>query len=368
MVEDSSIIEDLKKLTSLYGVSGYEDKVISYIKDKLKPLNNLTIDSLGNIFVHVKKAKNSKEANNKRLLIFAHMDEVGFVVRKIESNGFIRLERVGGIPEKSLLGQKIVIETEAKQFYGVIGTKSHHLTKDDEKYRVLTINELYADFGFKSDKDVYDNGITIGTPVNYSRQFFNNDSIIFSNTIDNRIGCLTLLKLIDEVKDLELNMDLFVLFSVQEEFNLRGILPAIREINPDIAISIDITVATDTPDLRNIADIFLGFGPTISKYSFHGRGTLGGLIPNPKLINYIKKIAIENDIPLQETALIGILTDSSFAQLENNGILMVDMGIPCRYTHAPLEVIDIKDLKLLIKLLKEIILKISIDNPCFTRG
>ncbi|MBB6454591.1 putative aminopeptidase FrvX [Salirhabdus euzebyi] len=343
--------DKLQHLTSIVGLAGHEDKVINYVKNSI-PNHDVKVDNLGNVTV---KLNTSKDEDPLRVMVFAHMDELGLIVKRIEENGFLRVERLGGIPEKSLAGQSLVIDTGEKQWQGIIGTKSHHITPENEKYSVKRVNDIYADFGFRSKKEVMDAGIRIGTPVAYSRQFFSNDSIVFSNAIDNRVGCLALLELIERLEGQHLPCELYIVFSVQEEFNLRGVLPAVRDIKPHVGITIDLTLATDTPDLEGVADIQFGAGPSIATYTFHGRGTLGGLIPNPKLVNHVRLVASENEIPLQDAAFIGMLTDASFAQLENDGIAFVDLGYPARYTHAPVESVDLHDVEKLIQLTEKLV-------------
>lgn len=353
MNDFSALLSNLKELTSLIAQSGYEEPVINYIVEKITPfVKEIKVDNLGNVIARVNEID---EPDPFKVMVFAHMDELGFVVKKIEDNGFLRLERLGGIPEKSMAGQSIVIKTDKGVIHGVIGTKSHHVTKAEEKYRVLPVSEVYADFGFRSKEEAIEAGIYAGTPVSYARQFFNNGSIVFSNSIDNRAGCLTLMELIERMEGKELPSEVYIVFSVQEEFNLRGILPAVRKVDPDIAIAIDLIVAADTPDLMNTSDIELGKGPCINKFSFHGRGTLGGLIPNPKLVKHVLSVAKENNIPIQHGVFMGGLTDASFSQLENDGIPMIDLAFPARYSHAPIEAVDLKDIYQLIILLEKLV-------------
>lgn len=354
MHDFTALRNKLQVLTSLIAQSGYEDEVIQYIYKKTFPLvKEIKVDNLGNVIAQVNEVK---EKEPFKVMLFAHMDELGFVIKKIENNGFIRLERLGGIPEKSIAGQSIVIKKDSDIIHGVIGTKAHHLTTNpEEKYRVLPISEIYADFGFRSSKEALEMGIYPGTPVAYARQFFHNGSIVFSNTIDNRAGCLVLMELMERLKEKKWPAEIYIVFSVQEEFNLRGILPAVREVKPDLAIAVDLIVASDTPDLEGTSDIQLGKGPCINKFSFHGRGTLGGLIPNPKLVKHVLAVAQDNSIPVQHGVFMGGLTDASFSQLENNGIPMIDLAFPVRYSHAPIEVIDLQDLYQMIKLLEKLL-------------
>jgi len=351
--------KNLQHLTNTIAQSGYEDKIISVINDMIAPYAyKKEVDNMGNIIINI--FPENHESKN-RIMLFAHMDEIGFIIKKIEEDGFLRLERLGGISEKTMAGQSIIIETQENIYQGVIGTKSHHLTKKEEKYKVLPIDEVYADFGFDSKESVLNSGIRVGDPVANCRQFFSNDNIIFSNTIDNRIGCLALIEIIEKIqKNKDHFPEIHVVFSVQEEFNLRGILPAVRKINPDIAIALDIAVSHDTPDLIKQGNIKLGNGPVVNKFSFHGRGTLGGLIPNPKLVDHVLNVAGNNNINVQQNVFMGGLTDASFSQLENEGIPMIELGIPTRYSHAPIEAMDLNDYFDLLKLLEEIL--ISFDN------
>ncbi len=355
----------LKELTSLIALSGYEDSVIRYITRELAPVaEEITVDPLGNLIVRMNE---SKDVSPYRVMVFAHMDELGLIVKKIEDQGFLRLERLGGIPEKSLAGQSVVIEIGESRWQGVIGTKSHHVMKMEEKYNVLPVQDIYADFGFHSKAEVLAAGIEVGTPVAYARQFFSNQTVVFSNSLDNRVGCLALMELAERIKAQELACELYIVFSVQEEFNLRGVLPAVRKVNPHMAITVDLTIAADTPDLQGSSDIRLGGGPSLAMYTFHGRGTLGGLIPNPKLVAHVSQVAKEHNIPLQRAVFMGGLTDASFSQLENEGIPMIDLGYPARYTHAPLEAVDLRDIEMLIQLIEKTILTMD-HNVDYSRG
>lgn len=353
--DERKFLTELKELTSLVALSGYEDPVITYIAEKMEPLvEDLEVDTLGNVVVQVNRVK---DKDPYRVLFFAHMDELGFVVKKVEEDGFLRLERLGGIPEKSMAGQTLLIRSENELLPGVVGTRSHHLTGSEDKYRVLPVKEAYADFGFRSKKEAAEAGVYPGTPVGYARQFFNNGSMIFGNALDNRAGCLVLMELIRKIKKSyqDLPVEVHVVFSVQEEFNLRGILPAVRNINPDLAVAIDLIASGDTPELQGSSDISLGGGPCVNRFSFHGRGTLGGLIPNPKLVEHVLDVARDNEIPVQYGVFMGGLTDASFSQLENDGIPMIDLAFPARYTHAPVEAADLNDIFQLILLLEKLL-------------
>jgi len=352
------LVNLLKELTSLVGPSGYEYFVASFLKDHMsQKCKRVWRDPLGNVICQLNEL-----GNKPRVAVFAHMDELGFIVRKIEDNGFLRVERLGGIPEKAIASTRVIVLTEDdKKIEGVIGVKSHHLTKIEERRVVTSVQDIYIDVGAETKEEVMKMGIKVGNPVVYGRQFFKIGNRIFSNSLDNRGGCAIILKALEDIDISKLKAEIYFIGSVQEEFSLRGVLPAIRSVKPDIAICLDIAIACDTPDLEAHTDVKLGGGPTINMYTFHGRGTLAGLIPSKELVKKIFEIANEERINLQRNVFFGGLTDSSFAQLELSGIPSIDLGFPARYTHSPLEVCDIRDLEALEKLLISILYRIDED-------
>ena len=332
----------LHDLCLISGLSGYEDEVRKYLSSQLdtNKLEN-TSDVLGNLICTL-----PGNDNLPSVMLFAHMDQLGFVIKKIEDNGFIRIERLGGVPEKALTSQEMVIVNNKGQYINaVIGNKSHHATTIDEKYKVSLVKDLFLDAGFSNKKEVLENGINIGSPITYLPSFNDIGSNCVAGTaIDDRAVCAVILNIAKRLLDEKNRPTVHIVFSVQEEFNLRGVLPVAQNLKPDIAIQIDLMLSSDTPDMINQGDIFLGKGPCMSLYSFHGRGTLNGLIPHPSLVNLFEENAKKNNINLQRSATSGILTDSSYVQLVDKGIACIDLGFPMRYSHSSKEVCDLRDL------------------------
>ena len=355
---DRNLLQNLiKDLCLIPGLSGYEDGVRKYLENKLneKKLQNKT-DVLGNLICTLPGNKDLPS-----VMLFAHMDQLGFIVKKIEDNGFLRIERLGGVPEKALASQEVTIQSENGIFFnGIIGNKSHHATLVEEKYKVESYRDIYIDAGFSSKKEVINNNINIGSPITYS-PYFNSIGIncITGTSIDDRAGCAVIFEIAKKLKENINRPTVHVVFSVQEEFNLRGILPVAQELKPDIAIQIDLSLSSDTPDMKQQGDVYLGHGPCMSMYSFHGRGTLNGLIPHPSLVNLFKNTAKKNEINLQRSATVGVLTDSSYVQLVGKGVAAIDMGFPIRYSHASREVSDLRDLIELKNLIFKAILSID---------
>jgi putative aminopeptidase FrvX len=281
------------------------------------------------------------------------------VVRKIEPDGFLRFERVGGVPEKSLPGAQIEVHTEAGQrIPGLVGMTSHHVTPADKKFVVPSRLEMYVDIGCSSRQEVEALGVQVGDGITYKSNFTElaNDRIV-SKTLDNRIGCVLLVKTLEALAARKPRGKVLIVGSVQEEFNVRGVWPAFQAHKPDAAICLDVTIATDTPEIRHLGEVEIGAGPAIGLYEFHGRGTLGGLIPHPKLRKYISSIAAKEKIPLQREVLIGIVTDAAFSQLlGEQGVAMASLAVPIRYTHAPTELCDLKDIEAAITLLSKVAL------------
>jgi putative aminopeptidase FrvX len=195
----------------------------------------------------------------------------------------------------------------------------------------------------------------------YPRVLALHGSRLAGTTVDDRAGCAVLLDLATRRGDWP---TVHLVFSVQEEFNLRGVLPAVRALQPDIALQIDLVLCADTPDMAGRGEVRLGGGPAISLYSFHGRGTLNGLIPHPALVALAEHAAEGEGLPLQRSAHTGALTETSYVQLESvDGIACLDMGFPCRHTHSALVVVDVDDLSALVTLLAGMLARVTPDLP-----
>ena len=337
------------ELMLIPGLSGYEGRVRRRLKAELAALGiDSHTDRLGNLIATLPGAKDTPS-----VMLFAHMDQLGLVVRKIEANGLVRVERLGGVPEKALPSQQVVFCVgEGRDVPGLIANKSHHATTPDEKYRVLPYPELYVDTGFGSAEEVLASGIDIGTPVVYTPKVVDlaHDRLA-GTSVDDRAACAVMVEVARSLRTVRTKPTVHLVFSVLEEFNLRGALTAANALAPDIAIQLDLILATDTPDMTARGDIRLGGGPAMSLYSFHGRGTLNGTIPHPALVSLFEQAAKDSGLPLQRSAHIGALTDSSYVQLVNAGVASIDLGFPCRYTHSSLEVCDVADLADLTTLL-----------------
>jgi putative aminopeptidase FrvX len=349
----SSTLELLQELTQIPALSGYEDRMVAKMRELfLQHTDQVEVDRLGNVIATIEGRE-----TEPCLLIFAHMDELGLVVRKIEDDGFLRFERVGGVPEKSLLGTLVEIHTDAGgRIPGLVGTTSHHVTPPEKKFVVPSRLEMYIDIGCSSREAVEALGVQVGDGITYLENFTKlKSSRVVSKTLDNRIGCLLLVKTLEALAAKRPRGKILIVASVQEEFNVRGVWPVFQAKKPDAAICLDVTIATDTPEIRHLGEVEIGGGPAVGLYEFHGRGTLGGLISHPKLRRYIETVARDEKIALQREVLIGIITDAAFSQLLGEaGVAMASLAVPIRYTHAPAELCDLKDIEAASSLLSAV--------------
>ena len=336
-------------LMAIPGLSGHEGLVRRHLAQELAKMDIVSqSDRMGNLIATLPGDKGAPS-----VMLFAHMDQLGLVVRKIEANGLLRVERVGGVPEKALVSQEVRINVgKGKILSGVIANKSHHATGQDEKYKVRPYADLFIDCGFATAEEVRAAGIAVGAPIVYAPNALElAGGRVVGTSADDRAGCAVILEVARNIRKSAKRPTVHLVFSVQEEFNLRGAVTAAQALSPDIAIQLDLILATDTPDMATRGDVRLGGGPGISLFSFHGRGTLNGTIPHPALVKLFEEAAAANRIPLQRSAHIGALTDSSYVQVTGTGVACIDLGFPTRYTHSSLEMCDLADLEGLTRLL-----------------
>ena len=353
----TSIRDDLEALMLLPGLSGHEERVASAIRARLEAMGRAhRTDRLGNVIATL-----DGDPKAPSVMLFTHMDQLGFITRRITEDGFIQVERMGGVPERALAGQAVLMCVgEGRDVPAIITNKAHHATPPDEKYHVVRAPDLIIDAGFASKAEAEAAGVRIGTPIVYRPHVMAlGEHRVAGTSVDDRAGCAVQLAVAEMLSGQPNRPTVHVVFSVQEEFNLRGAVVAAQAIKPDIAIQIDLMLASDTPDMAERADMHLGGGPGISLYSFHGRGTLNGVIPHPAMVRLMEECADALSMPLQRSAQVGVLTDLSYVQLVGEGVASVDVGFPMRYSHSALECCDVRDLEALAKLLGHAISQIG---------
>ena len=329
----------LKQLTEAAGISGNEkevrDLIISQIKDHV---DLYKIDRIGNIIAY-KKGKSS----HKKLMITAHMDEVGLLVTEIDDMGLIKFMTVGGIDKRILVSKPVLIGKD--KIEGVIGAKPIHLQKKEERTKALGINELYIDIG-ASSKDEAEKLVQVGDYVSFNSDYIEfGEGLVKAKALDNRVGCSLLINLVKEIKDISF----YAVFTVMEEVGLRGAGPAAYEVDPDITLVLEGTLCYDMPKLdSHMVPTYLNKGPAISLID---RTT----VFSHTLRKQIVKIAEANKIPYQyrKTAMGG--NDSGAIHTSRDGSLTTTISVPCRYIHSPASVMSQKDYDNTYSLLKAIL-------------
>ncbi len=356
------MLQTLRDLMLTEALSGHEKKMAVKMKACFAPhADEVVVDRVGNVSATLRGSDPAAPS----LMVFAHMDQLGFVVRKIEENGLIQVDRLGGIPEKVLPALNVSIGTlDGEYLPAVIGVKSHHATATEEKYKVDLVTSLLFDLGAHSRRDVEAAGVHVGCPVCYRPSFTElMNGLVSGVAVDNRGGCAALAGIAEALARKRPRATVHLVASVWEEFNLRGAVFAARRLKPDLAICLDVALAGDTPDLSGRYDVGLSRGPTVTLYNFHGRGTLNGTIAHQGLYRHAVACAKEVDISLQEVASLGLLTDNAYVQMEGGYVGCLDMGFPCRYTHSPVETCDPVDIEKLVRVVAVMAGRLGKDFP-----
>ena len=335
------MLDVLRDLSAVPAPSGHEDRMVAEVVDRLTALGlKPHVDRIGNV-----TAGFGPDAAVD-LLVFAHLDELGLVVRLIEPDGFLRVERLGGVPERVLPGTVVNVSTRRGLVPAVIGLKAHHLTPPEEKYVARPAAELYLDAGFATAGEAQEAGIRVGDPVTYAPGVVDlAGGRVSGKSMDDRVAVTVLLELARRFAANPPPISLQLGFSVQEEFNVRGTLALAARLQPRMAIQLDVAPATDTPDLRDHTPVRLGGGPVLTRLSFHGRGTLGGLVPHPAMLEALVHAAAAAGSKIQYQAIVGLITDAAFLPMATpDGIAAAEVAIPVRYTHSPVETVQLSDL------------------------
>lgn len=349
------MFELLKQLTSLHGPCGYEQPVSHFIKEYVENyVDSVHIDPIGNV-IAVKKGTSP----GPRVILTAHMDEVGFIVKKIEENGLLRFEKLGGHDDRILLAQKVKIRTRDGELSGVIGTMSAHFVKFDDPAKVRKHQNLYIDIGASSKADALALGVEIGQPVTWATQleYLGNEKTgrVAGKGLDDRAGCAVLIQVLKDLEGKDFSGELHFLFTVQEEVGLRGAQVASHSVEADVAIALDTTAVSDTPEETMDKTLALGDGTGIKVMDF-------SLIVHPTVKEHLLSLAKEREINFQPEIFPGIGTDGGAVALSNKGVPTGVLSIPSRSAHSPVEVIDLNDLEATRQLVIAFIQSLNSDS------
>ncbi len=332
------MLELIKELCLLPGISGRENAVRDFIIGQIKDYAEYSIDPLGNLLVF-KKGKNC--AKNK-VMLDAHMDEVGLIVTAITSEGFLRFTKVGGIDSRVILGRTVKVGDKAVN--GVIGIKPVHLVDKKDEANIPKADDLYIDIGAKSKEEAMEY-VRLGDSVWFESDFIEfGEGFVKAKALDDRAGCAVLIEMIKS----ELEYDMWFSFSVQEEIGTRGAQTAAFTIAPDYAIAVETTTAADISGVKDEKRVCIcGKGGTVS---FMDRSTLY----SKELFDKAFEIAERENILCQPKTMVAGGNDSGAIHKSRGGVKVLTVSIPCRYLHSPSCVIKYDDAKESLRLVKAI--------------
>jgi putative aminopeptidase len=325
---------DLAILTSLHGVSGNETAVISWLRARFEPLaESVTVDPLGNLFV-----TRPGPSDTSHLVVSAHADEIGLLVSALEPDGFLRLEDFTGVQPRLLEGRQVRVGP-SPGVAGVIGARSAHGLTPDEWERGARLGELYVDVGVESEAQVAALGIRVGDPVVVVSELQAvGTTRVAGKGLDNRAGCVVLLHLLQRLQGQDVPWHLTVLVTVQEEAGLRGAKVAYARLQPDLALVVDTRPAGGTPDTHSQTALpRLGQGVILSCAT-------SGYLVSRAMQNAMQAVAQRRGVPYQWSVASGGSSDASAAHLAASGVATMDLGLPRRYAHSPVELLDLRDL------------------------
>lgn len=332
----------LKELSNAPGVSGFEESIRKIMANELKDhVDTIEIDGLGN-FIAVKKGK----ADGKKIMLAAHMDEIGLMVKHIDDKGFVKFTKIGGINDQMLLNQEVYIHSDdGKKVLGVIGAKPPHRMKAAERKKVTEYENMFIDIG-ASNKEEAEKMVGVGYPITIKHEYSElQDNLVTGKAFDNRVGCYVLVEAMKRVKT---DATIYGVGTVQEEVGLKGARTSAFKINPDMAIALDVTIAGDHPGIKfEEAPAKLNGGPAIILTDASGRG----LITHPTVKKLLIDTADEEEIPYQLEVSEGGTTDATAIHLTREGIPTGVLSVPTRYIHTPVEVVSLEDIENTIKLL-----------------
>ncbi len=342
------MLDTLKKLCLLDGISGREDAVRDYIISEIEGKCEYSVDPMGNILVF----KKGKKTGCKKVMVSAHMDEIGFIVTYICDNGFLKFTTVGGIDSKVVLGRTVRVGESG--VFGVIGNKAIHLCHGDEETLAPKIDNLYIDIGAKS-KEEAEKYVSIGDSVSFVSDFVEfGNSKIKAKAIDDRFGCAIMLKMISS----ELEYDTHFAFLVQEEVGCRGAGAAAFSIRPDYAVVLEATTASDVANVSEENSVCIqGKGAVVS---FMDRST----VYNRDMFKGAFALAKEKNIPVQTKTTVAGGNDAGAIHKSIGGVYTIAVSLPCRYIHSASSVADKSDMDACYDLANELIKVYADDKLC----
>lgn len=315
----------LKEITEASGVPGYEEAVRGVMRRHLDGVAAIEQDKMGSFI-----ASHQGTSAAPRIMLAGHMDEIGFMVRLITKEGFVKFVPLGGWWDMVLLGHRVAIKTARGDVLGILGAKPPHILSDEERKKMVEKKDMYIDVGACSEAEVREMGVRPGDPIIPISDFaiMANPRVYLSKAFDNRIGCALALQALRQVAESGHPNSVYAVGTVQEEVGLRGAKTSAYAVNPDVGIVLEVDIAGDVPGIRpEESAVKMGGGPSLLIYDAR-------MIPNLKLRDLVVATAEELDIPLQFSAMPGGATDGAMIQANNAGVPTVVLAVPTRHIHS----------------------------------
>ena len=342
-------IQLLKEICEVAGAPGFEERVRKLVLKEIKDLvDDITIDSMGNV-IAIKRANSSVSAP-KKFMVAAHMDEIGFIVTHIDDKGFLRFHTLGGFDPKTLTSQRVIVHGK-KDVVGVMGSKPIHVMSADERGKSVKSTDFFIDLGMT--KEEVEELITVGDPVTRDRELIEMGNCVNCKSLDNRVSVFILIEALKQLKKVSIPVDLYAVFSVQEEVGLRGAKMAAHSIDPDFGLGLDTTIAFDVPGAAAYEKITsLGDGVAIKIMDTSA-------IADVRMVKYLKSTAEANSIKWQPEILTGGGTDTAAIQSMATNAVVGALSIPTRHIHQVIEMCNKSDVQATIDLLVKSIEKMD---------
>lgn len=328
----------LKKICETPGVSGFEQRIRQLIHQEVKDLaDEVQVDNMGNL-IAIRHGK-----SDKRVMVAAHMDEIGFIVNHIDDDGFVRFLPLGGFDPKTLTAQRVIVHGE-KDMLGVMGTKPIHIMKPEERSKTVPLTDYFVDMG--SSKEEVSQFVGIGDPISRERELVEIGHCVNSKSLDNRVSVFILIEALRQLREVELPYSLYAAFTVQEEVGLRGAISCAHHIDPDFGFGLDVTIAYDVPGSQAHEHVTkLGKGTAIKVLD-------GSVISDYRMVNYLRHLAEKENIPYQLELLPAGGTDTAAVQrYGKKGSIAGAISIPLRHMHQSTEMVNKADIHASIQLL-----------------
>ncbi len=333
------LFSTLERLSNACGIAGRETEIRNLMMEMLQPaVDEMKQDKLGNV-IGTKKGKKG----SPKVMLAAHMDEIGLMVKNITKEGFIQFSKIGGIDDRILVSQRVLVQTDMGPIPGVIGAKPPHILKEEERKKVTEADDLFIDVGAGDKENAKKMGIHIGDAVGFDVKFVRlGEKIATGKAFDNRAGCTVLIGIMKSIQ--QVDCTLYAVGTIQEEVGARGAAVSAFGLNPDVAIALDTTVAGDVPGVKEVeAPAKINKGPCLTVTDY-------GLITHPKVLRWLMDTAEEIGVSYQlETGMHGS-TDAGRISLTREGILSGVMSVPVRYIHSANSILSLNDIDNTIRL------------------